>query len=45
MASDSAASTPSTAAVANPFGDNRGIQFSIKTGGKRYNCTLQDRSA
>jgi hypothetical protein len=43
MASDSAA--PTTPAVVTGLGDNRGIMFSIKTGGKRYNCTLQDRSA
>ncbi|KAK0391251.1 hypothetical protein NLU13_0752 [Sarocladium strictum] len=45
MPSDSQPTPPTdAAAAASHFGENRGIQFSIKTGGKRYNCTLQDRS-
>lgn len=35
------------AAAGNPngFGENKGIKFHIKTGGKSYDCVLQDRSA
>ncbi|KAH8173309.1 hypothetical protein LIA77_07564 [Sarocladium implicatum] len=49
MSSDSAATTPGAttptgAAAPAGFGEGRGITFSIKTGGARYKCTLQDRS-
>lgn len=42
--------TSSSAAAAAPagpagIGDNKGIRFHIKTGGKSWNCTLQDRAA
>lgn len=40
MSSDAAPAAP----VPSTFGDNKGIKFSIKTGGARYQCVIQDRS-
>ncbi|KAL7971055.1 hypothetical protein HDV63DRAFT_403427 [Trichoderma sp. SZMC 28014] len=38
----SASSAPS--AAPSSLGNNKGIKFQIKTGGARWECTLQDRS-
>ncbi|KFH44035.1 hypothetical protein ACRE_051890 [Hapsidospora chrysogenum ATCC 11550] len=40
-------STSSTGGASTPagFGSGRGIRFQIKTGGKSWACTLQDRSS
>ncbi|PTB45621.1 uncharacterized protein TrAFT101_001055 [Trichoderma asperellum] len=38
-----AAAAASSAAPAS-LGNNKGIKFQIKTGGARWECTLQDRS-
>ncbi|KAM0465661.1 hypothetical protein ACHAPV_001716 [Trichoderma viride] len=45
----SASSAPPAAAAASSaapssLGNNKGIKFQIKTGGARWECTLQDRS-
>ncbi|EHK43317.1 uncharacterized protein TrAtP1_001457 [Trichoderma atroviride] len=44
----STSSAPPAAAVASAapssLGNNKGIKFQIKTGGARWECTLQDRS-
>lgn len=42
-----AAEADTAAAPAAPvgFGNNKGIRFTVKTGGKSWECTLQDRSA
>ncbi|KAF4126585.1 hypothetical protein GMORB2_0321 [Geosmithia morbida] len=44
---ESAQAAAPAAAGGNPnsLGDNKGIKFHIKTGGKSYDCVLQDRSA
>ncbi|KAL7784912.1 hypothetical protein V8C37DRAFT_406118 [Trichoderma ceciliae] len=50
MSSGSSAPPAVTAAAAAPaapaasLGNNKGIKFQIKTGGARWECTLQDRS-
>jgi hypothetical protein len=40
-------STSSAGGASTPtgLGSGRGIRFQIKTGGKSWECTLQDRSA
>lgn len=39
-------STATTTPVApGPFGENRGIKFTLKTAGNTYQCTVKDRSA
>jgi hypothetical protein len=44
MPSISRSNTGDSTASTSSIGDNRGIRFSIKTGGKSWDCTLQDRS-
>ncbi|CAG9997492.1 unnamed protein product [Clonostachys byssicola] len=41
--SASSAAAPSTGAPSNGFGENKGIEFRIKTGGASYKCVIQDR--
>ncbi|GFP53407.1 hypothetical protein ACSS6W_000934 [Trichoderma asperelloides] len=41
-AAPAAAAASSTAPAS--LGNNKGIKFQIKTGGARWECTLQDRS-
>ncbi|KAL6898377.1 hypothetical protein GGI43DRAFT_385250 [Trichoderma evansii] len=45
MPSDSAPpAAAASSATSAGLGDNKGIKFQIKTGGARWECTLQDRS-
>lgn len=39
-----AAAAAAAAAAPASLGNNKGIKFQIKTGGARWECTLQDRS-
>ncbi|VUC25387.1 unnamed protein product [Clonostachys rosea] len=41
--SASSAAATSTGAPSNGFGENKGIEFRIKTGGASYKCIIQDR--
>ncbi|CAG9936966.1 unnamed protein product [Clonostachys rosea f. rosea IK726] len=38
-----AAAATSTASPSNGLGENKGIEFRIKTGGASYKCIIQDR--
>ncbi|CAH0015357.1 unnamed protein product [Clonostachys rhizophaga] len=42
-ASSAAAAATSPAAHSNGLGENKGIEFRIKTGGASYKCVIQDR--
>ncbi|CAI6090065.1 hypothetical protein V2G26_006478 [Clonostachys chloroleuca] len=42
-ASSAAAAATSTGAPSSGLGENKGIEFRIKTGGASYKCIIQDR--